>query len=150
MYKIKGLKFKYMLSWPIKLLYGHTTANDDQSAHRGFVYEKVLHSLWYMYHWMVSIIKVWGWLVTSLDNIVPLHYSIIISRILCNASFWFRPPPFIKSSQLLRQGYTMQLCCYNSATNRTVCHWRYLLHATIFVARNMLPGIDQLSIPRNF
>ena len=55
----------------------------------------------------------------------------------------------------LRRGYTRQLCCYNSATklqatNRTVCHRRYLLHATTFVACNMLPRIDQLSIPRNF
>ena len=31
---------------------------------------------------------------------------------------------------MLRRGYTGQLCCCNSATNRTVCHRRYLLHAT--------------------
>ena len=58
---------------------------------------------------------------------------------------------------LLRWGYTgqMQLCCYNGAiklqaTNRIVCHRRYLLHATTFVARNMLPRTERLSIPCNF
>ena len=36
------------------------------------------------------------------------------------------------------------------ATNGIVCHRRYLLLATTFVARNMLPRIERMSIPRNF
>ena len=61
----------------------------------------------------------------------------------------------LQIKEALRRGHTRQLCCYNSATklqatNHTVCHRRYLLHATTFVARNMLPRIDQLSISRNF
>ena len=56
---------------------------------------------------------------------------------------------------ILRRGYTRQLCCYNSATklqatNRIVCQCHRRLCCTqphFSVARNMLPGIDQLSIP---
>ena len=54
-----------------------------------------------------------------------------------------------------KAGIHQATCCYNSATmlqatNHIVWHRRYLLHATTFVACNMLPRIDQLSIPRNF